>query len=90
MITFDQSPWLKSYIDFNTHHRTLSGSGFLKDFKLMNNSVFGKTQKNLWNRMIVNIETDADKLRKRVAKTSSCRAKVIAENLAVVQYNIKI
>ena len=52
VIAFKQSPWLKRYIDFNTRQRSLADSGFLKDFfKLMNNSVFGKAQENLWNRM---------------------------------------
>ena len=37
---FKQSPWQKQCIDFNTHHRSQSDSGFLEDFfKLMNNSV---------------------------------------------------
>ena len=71
VLTFKQSPWLKSYIDFNTHHRSFSDSSFLKDFfKVMNNSVFGKTQENLWNRVQVDVVTDAATLRKRICKPS--------------------
>ena len=54
VLTFKQSPWLKTYIGFNTRHRSLAGISFLKDFfKLMNNSVFGKTQEYLRNRVHV-------------------------------------
>ena len=47
-IEFDQLPWFKNYIDFNTQLTTAATNSFEKDFfKLMNNSVFGKTMENI-------------------------------------------
>ena len=43
VIEFNQSPWLKTYIDFNIQLRMAATNDFKKDFfKLMNNSVFEK------------------------------------------------
>ena len=60
---------MKKYIDFNTRMRKQATSDFEKDFfKLMVNSVFGKTMENLRNRMNVELVNTPERIKKLCAK----------------------
>ena len=53
VLQFDQEPWMRSYT--NSRKKNYK-SDFEKDlYKLMNNSVFGKTMENVRNRINVNL-----------------------------------
>ena len=85
VLEFDQSPWLKQYIDYNTEKRKNAKNDFEKDFfKLMNNSVFGKTMENLRKRVDVRLVTDEYKLLKLTNKPTYVSSKIFNKNLVAV------
>ena len=85
VLEFDQSPWLKQYIDFNTEKQKNAKNPFKKDFfKLMNNSVFGKTMENLRKRVDVKLVTTDKKLDKLTSKPTHVSSKIFNENLMAV------
>ena len=81
-IKFKESAWLEPYIDLNTKLRTKATNGFEKDFfKLMNNSVFGKTIENVENRVDVKLVCNEEKAIKLAAKPNYDHRTIFDENL---------
>ena len=84
-IKFIESDFLKPYIDKNTNLRTQAKNNFEKDFfKLMNNSVFGKTMENIRNRVNVKLVNTGEQFKKLTAKPNYESRKIFNENLVSV------
>ncbi len=84
-ITFVETDFMKPYIDLNTDMRSKGTTDFEKDFyKLMNNSVFGKTMENVRNRVNVKLVTNEKALNKLVKKSNFKSVNIFHENLIAV------
>ena len=86
VIEFNQEAWLKKHIDMNTELRKKASNDFEKDFfKLMSNAVFGKTMENVRkHRDIKLVKTDC-KRNKLVSEPNYHIAKLISENLSIIE-----
>ena len=85
VLEFSEKPWLKPCIGFNTEKRKVGKNEFEKDFfKLMNNSVFGKTMENIRKRSNIKLETDPDHVLRQVAKPTYVSCKIFHENLVAI------
>ena len=84
-IKFKQSPWMEPYIRKNTDLRKLANNDFEKDFfKLMNDSVFGKTIENIRKRQNVHIIDNRKMADKLSSKPNFERLTIFDENLVAV------
>ena len=78
VLQYDQSDFMAKYIMKNTNLRMQSKNEFEKDYyKLLNNSVFGKTMENVRNRINFRLITTEDEAMR-------------VKNLKDLQYLIKI
>ena len=81
-IRFKQSPWMKEYIDFNTTLRTAAKNDFEKDFyKLMNNSVFGKTMENIRRHRNIKLVNNKEEYLKTVMKPNFKSGTLLGDDL---------
>ena len=84
-IWFQESAWLKEYIDLNTMLRTAAKNEFQKDFfKLMNNSIFGKTMESIENHVDIRLVTERNAAIELAAKPNYDRCTIFDENLIAV------
>ncbi|XP_065639641.1 uncharacterized protein LOC136072363 [Hydra vulgaris] len=85
VIKFKESAWLSKYVNLNTDLRTKATNDFEKDFfKLMNNSVFGKTMENIENRVDVRLVTKREEAIKLASKPKNESRTMFDENLIAI------
>ena len=84
-ITFEESAWMKDYIDMNTQLRMKSKNVFESNFfKLMNNSVFGKTIENIRKRTDIKLATTQKQVEKYIYKPNYVDRTTFSDNLVAI------
>ena len=86
VIQFNQEAWLKEYIDMNTELRKQAKNAFEKDFfKLMNNSVFGKTMENVRRHRDIKLVTTDKRRNQLVLEPNYHTTKYFPKNLLAIE-----
>ena len=86
VIQFNQAAWLKEYIDMNTELRKQAKNDFEKEFfKLMNNSIFGRTMENVGNHRDNKLVTKDKKRNKLVSEPNYWAIKGFSENQVAIE-----
>ena len=86
IIQFDQEAWLKPYIAMNTELRKHAKIDFEKGFfKLMNNSVFGKTMENVRNHRDIKLVTSDKRKIMLVSEPNYHSSKCISKDLMIIE-----
>ena len=86
VIGFEESDWMKKYIDLNTELRTKADNDFEKEFfKLMNNAVYGKTMENIRKRVDVKLVNSEEKGKMFAKRPNFKHCTIFSENLCAVE-----
>ena len=84
-VKFMESQWLEKYIALNIELRATARNEFKKDFfKLMNNSVFGKTMENIRNRVDIKLVNNKKQAEKLSAKPNFKHCNIFSEDLVAI------
>jgi len=87
VLAFEQAAWLKSYINFNTDKRKTARANFEKDFfKLMSNSVYGKSMESLRKRVNIEVINNEKRIKKALAKPTCKSFSIINQDLVMIQF----
>ena len=85
VLKFKQSDWMKKHIEFNTKKRMSATNDFEKDFfKLMINSVYGKTMVNLSKRINVRFVNNKKDFLEYTSKPTYVTHKLFNKNFAAI------
>ena len=85
ILKFKQSAWMKLYIEFNIEKRMQATNEADKNFfKLMINSVYGKTMENMKKRMKIRIATNKEDLLKYASRPTFINHIIYAKNLVAI------
>ena len=85
VLKFNQSDWMKKYIDFNTQKRKNATNDFEKAFfKLMINSIYGKTMENLRKRINVRLVNNKKNFLKYTSRPTYVTHKLFDEGYVAI------
>ena len=85
VLKFKQSDWMKKYINFNTEKELNATNSFEKYFfKLMINSVFGKTMESLQKRINVRLVNNEKDFSKYTSRSTHIAHKIFDKNYAAI------